>query len=201
MLEKKTAPITNNIDLHKLFAKKHYTASYSYLAGNRVIFITEDITKELSASLSALLLYYNGVSEEDEIKIFINTNGGDANALSNIYDVMQLIKCPISTVCIGKAYSAGSFILAAGTHGRRFITKNASVMIHGLQCLFPAEPAADQKDTEIYFKHLKDRNDNILAILAKHTKNSLKKVLDDCKNDLFFDAKEAIAYGLADKIL
>jgi|ERR1700722_679308 len=176
-----------------------YTECYAALAKERMIFISEDITKDTASSLSGMLLYYDSENDVDDISIYINTNGGDTHALSNIYDVMQMIKSPIKTICIGKAYSAGAVVLAAGTKGKRFITKNASVMTHGIQFAFPSSP--DQRDSEIYFKYLKDHNDMILTILAKHTGQTIEKILEDCKKDNYFDAKQALEYGIVDEII
>lgn len=182
-------------------APSKYNEYYIALTENRTIFLTEDITKDVASSLSALLLYYNHQSPTKDIKIYINCNGGDSAGLINIYDVMNLIKAPISTICVGKAFSAGAFILAAGTKGKRFITKNATVMIHGIQCFFPSNPVADQKDSEIYLKYLKNHNDTILKILAKHTGHSIKKITEDCKRDNFMTAKEALKYNMVDRII
>lgn len=178
----------------------HYVEyAYAHLAKNRNIFISEDITKSLAASLSAMLLYFDSISEDD-ITLYLNTNGGDIEALANIYDIMQLIKSPIKTVCIGKAYSAGACILAAGSKGKRFITKNAFVMIHGIQCVFPGI-YEDQKGSEIYYSHLKNMNKSIMETLAKHTGKTLTKVSEDCKKDNYFDAKDALKYGIVDHII
>jgi ATP-dependent Clp protease protease subunit len=189
--------MTNNIS--GLLPK--YVECYAALAKERIIFISEDITKDTASSLSGMLLYYDSENDAEDISIYINTNGGDSHALSNIYDVMQMIKSPIKTVCIGKAYSAGALILAAGTKGKRFITKNAAVMVHGIQFTFPNGPVSDQRDSEIYFKYIKDHNHMILNILAKHTGQTIEKILEDCKKDNYFDAKQALEYGIVDEII
>lgn len=181
-----------------LSSSPRYTESYASLANDRIIFISEDITKELSSSLSAMLLYYDDMDENEDINIYINTSGGDGDALINIYDVMQLINAPIKTICIGKAYSAGAFILAAGTKGKRFATKHSSVMIHGLQCNVPP---SNQKSSEIYVNYLKNYNNTIVGLLAKHTGKNVKQVLEDCKKDNFLDAAQALAYGIVDEII
>ena len=114
-----------------------YESSYVWLASHRTIFLREDITKDLAAELSALLFYYDNKSTEEDIRIYFHCNGGDADGLINIYDVMQIIKAPVQTICLGKAYSAAAILLAAGTKGKRFAFKNSKIMIHGIQCLFP----------------------------------------------------------------
>ena len=177
-----------------------YPESYSSLSKDRIIFLTEEITIETASVFSALLLYYDYEDENEDITIYINTNGGDGSALSNIYDIMQLINPPIKTICIGKAYSAGAFLLAAGTKGKRFITKNSSVMIHGMQCEFPIQNE-DQRNSKIYYEFLTSFNKNILQMLAKHTGKTYKQIHEDCKKDKFFNAKEAVEYGICDGII
>lgn len=177
-----------------------YQDIYARLAKDRIIFLSEDVTKETGSSLSALLLYYNSKNPLEEIKIYINSNGGDASALSNIYDVMQIVSAPISTICIGKAYSAGAILLAAGTKGRRFCTKNSEVMIHGIQAQFPQTEFADKIDSEIEMKMLLDHNDLIMRILAKHTGKSFEQVSKDCERDYYLDAEAAVQYGIVDYV-
>lgn len=176
-----------------------YQETYIKLAKSRSIFLAEDVTKEVASSLSALLLYYDNESH-DEITLYIHSNGGDASALASMYDVMQMIKSPVKTVCIGKAYSAGAVLLAAGSAGNRYALKNAKVMIHGIQCGFPI-PGFDITNSKNYYDFLEDHNDNIMKMLAHHTSFSLQKVKDDCKRDLFLDAKQALNYNIIDHII
>jgi len=178
-----------------------YADVYTSLSQDRTIFLAEDLTKELASSICGLLIYYNAISSTEDINLFIHTSGGDASALSSIYDVMDLIDAPISTIGIGKVYSAGVFLLAAGTKGKRFMFKNAEVMIHGLQCSFPEMPMSDQVDSKIYYNYLESFNKRILKILAKHTQQSIHKISQDSKRDLYLDAKGALKYGIIDKIL
>jgi ATP-dependent Clp protease protease subunit len=182
-----------------LIAPPKYSECYANLSNNRIIFISEDITKDVASSLSALLLHYDNESEED-ISIYINTNGGDAAAQANIYDIMQMIKAPIRTICIGKAYSAGAYILAAGAKGKRFITKNSSVMIHGLQCEFP-RPREDQRNSQIYFDFLKNLDKVVFEQLAKDTGKTFEQIHEDCKKDMYMTSEQAKEYGIVDHIL
>jgi ATP-dependent Clp protease, protease subunit len=177
-----------------------YAESYVRLAQDRIIFLSEDITKDTAASLSALLLYYDHLSPKEHISLHINSDGGDVAALLNIYDVMQMISAPIITVCTGRCYSAAAALLSAGTKGERYAFKNSRVMIHGIQCVFPIA-GHDQTTSKNYFEFLKDYNDNIMKILAKHTGHPLEKIKEDCKGDVFMDAKEALEYGLIDAIV
>lgn len=176
-----------------------YQETYIKLAKSRSIFLAENVTKEVASGLSALLLYYDNESH-DEITLYIHSNGGDASGLSNIYDVMQMIKSPIKTVCIGKAYSAGAVILAAGSKGHRYALKNAKIMIHGIQCGFPI-PGHDITNSKNYYDFLEDNNDNIMKMLAHHTGFPLQKIKEDCQRDLFLDAKQALNYHIVDHII
>lgn len=182
-------------------ANSNYDGVHTALSQNRIIFVAEDVTKEMASALCGLLIYYNGVSPTEDITMFIHTSGGDAAALSSIYDVMCLIDAPVVTIGMGKMYSAGAFMLAAGTKGRRCMFKNAEVMIHGLQVAFPEVPLSDQDDSTIYFNYLENMNKRLLKILAKNTGQPLKKVTQDTKRDLFLDAPAALKYGIIDEIL
>lgn len=186
--------------LGDVLATPKYTECYANLARDRIIFVSEEITKDTASSLSAMLLHYDNENEEEDINLYINTNGGNATALANIYDIMQLIKAPIKTICIGKAYSAGAYMLASGTKGKRFITKNASVLIHGLQCEFPWEPN-DPHDSKIYYEYLTSLNRRIITTLAVNTGKTYEQVYEDCKKDRFMTSKEALDYGIVDKII
>jgi ATP-dependent Clp protease protease subunit len=177
-----------------------YMESYARLASERIIFLSEEITKDTAAALSALLLYYDNVAPDEYITLHINSVGGDVAALLNIYDVMQIIRAPITTICTGKCYSAAAALLAAGDAGERFAFKNSQMMIHGIQCVFPIA-GQDQTTSKNYYEFLQDYNDSIMKILSKHTGHSLEKVKEDCKSDIFMDAKEALEYGLIDAII
>ncbi len=178
----------------------NYNEVYLQHSKYRNIFICEPITKELASTLTALLLYYDHASN-DQITLYINSVGGDVSALYNIYDVMRMMKSPISTICIGKAYSAAAVILAAGDEGLRFAFKNSNIMVHGIQCLFPIITANDVKSSQNYFDFLTKTNDNVLKIVANHTKQTLAKIKDDSKRDLYMNSKEALSYGMIDGII
>lgn len=171
---------------------------FARLASYRVIFINEEITKDLASAVSGFLIAYDKQSSKEDIFMYINTIGGDSAALMNIYDVMQMIKAPIKTICVGKAYSAGAFILAAGTKGKRLITKNAKVMIHSAQFAFPL---FSKEESEDYFNFVEESNQAVLEILVRHSNQTLAKVIKDCERDLYLDAKEALKYGIVDRII
>lgn len=177
-----------------------YDDTYVRLANNRILFINEIITKELAAQLSAMLLYYDNISHEEPIEIYIHSDGGDVAGLNNIYDVMQMIEAPIKTVCIGKCFSAAAVILSAGTKGERYAFRNSKVMIHGIQCGFPI-PGHDVKNSKNYYDFLRENNDNMMKVLAVHTGHSLEKIKADCLRDVWMDAKQALEYGIVDHIV
>lgn len=176
-----------------------YESSYVYLAKDRVIFLKEIITKEVAAELTALLLYYDNTGTED-ITIYIHSDGGDSDGLVSIYDIMHMINSPIKTICLGKAYSAAAVLLASGTKGKRYACRNSNIMIHGIQFIFPL-PGEDQVDSKNYLEFADHNNDAIMRMLAAHTGVSLEKVKEDCKRDLYLDAKQALKYGIIDHIL
>lgn len=174
--------------------------TYVKLAKYRVIFISENISDKVASELSALLLYFDNESHDELIEMYIHSNGGDITGLANIYDVMQMISAPIKTVCIGKCYSAAAVLLAAGFKGERYAFKNSSIMIHGIQAGFPII-GHDMTASKNYLEFLDENNDNVMKMLANHTGHTLKKVKDDCKNDVYMTAKEAKLYNIIDHIL
>lgn len=177
-----------------------YADTYVKLAKHRILMVAEDVTDHMAAELSAMLLYFDNEDHEAPIEMYIHSNGGAVTGLLNIYDVMQMIQAPVKTVCVGKCYSAGAVLLAAGSKGERYAFKSSSVMIHGIQCGFPV-PGHDITSSKNYYEYLMENNDNIMKILASHTGHTLEKVKQDCKEDVWMDAKQALTYGLIDHII
>lgn len=177
-----------------------YAESYIKLAKNRVLIVSEDVSDKLAADISAMLLYFDSIDSDSHIEMYIHSNGGAVTGLANIYDVMQMVKSPIKTICIGKCYSAAAVLLAAGTKGERYAFKNSSIMIHGVQSLFPV-PGHDMTSSKNYFEYLNEYNNNIMKMLAHHTGHSVSKVAEDCKQDIWLTAKQALDYGLIDHIV
>src|ERR1700686_2589265 len=167
-----------------------YAETYVKLAQYRVLFISEDISDEMSSQLSALLLYFDNEDHEAPIEIYINSNGGTVSGLLGIYDVMQMISAPIRTVCAGKCYSAAAVILAAGTKGERCALSHSRIMVHGIQCVFPI-PGHDISNTKNYHDFLYNHNDSLMKILSHHTGQSLDKISQDCKENVFMTAEQA----------
>jgi ATP-dependent Clp protease protease subunit len=177
-----------------------YADTYVKLAKHRILFVSEDVNDTMAAQISAMLLYFDNESHESNIEMYIHSNGGAVTGLLNIYDVMQMIQAPIKTICIGKCYSAGAVLLSAGTKGERYAFKNSSVMIHGIQVGFPV-PGHDMTNSKNYYEFLISENDKLMKILAHHTGHPLEKVREDCKQDVWMDAKQVLEYGIIDHII
>lgn len=177
-----------------------YGESYVKLTKSRSLFISEVVTDRLGAELSAMLLYYDNQDHETDINIYIHTDGGATTGMANIYDVMQMVHAPIKTILLGKAFSAGAWILAAGTKGKRYALRSSKVMIHGSQFIFPI-PGLDLTNSKNYLEFVDSENDTMLKVLAKHTGQTFEKVKADCQTEHWLDAKAAKEYGIIDHIL
>lgn len=177
-----------------------YAETHIKLATHRILIISEDVNNKMAADIAALLLYFDNESHVDPIELYIHSNGGAATGLVHIYDVMQMITAPVKTFCMGKCYSAAAVLLAAGTKGERYALKNSSIMIHGLQTIFPI-PGYDVTTSKNYFQFLETNNDSVMQILANHTGQTLDKVKADCREDLWLSPKQALEYGIIDHIV
>jgi len=177
-----------------------YGESYVKLTKSRSLFISEVVTDRLGSELSAMLLYYDNQDHEADINIYIHTDGGATTGMANIYDVMQMVHAPIKTILLGKAFSAGAWILAAGTKGKRYALRSSKVMIHGSQFIFPI-PGVDLTNSKNYLEFVDAENDVMLKVLAKHTGQTFEKVKADCQTEHWLDAKAAKEYGIIDHIL
>lgn len=177
-----------------------YSESYVKMTKDRAIFISEDVTDQMGADMSALMLYYDSQDHDTEINVYIHTDGGATTGMANIYDVMQLIHAPVKTILVGKAYSAGAWILAAGSKGKRFALRSAKVMIHGSQFIFPI-PGFDFSNSKNYLEFVNAENDAMLRVMAKHTGQTFEKVKADCQTEKWMSAQEALEYGIIDHII
>lgn len=187
-------------ELIKMPQFSKYADSQIKLSQSRSIFFSENVSKKAGAELSALLLYYDNLDHDEPINLYIHSNGGDAFGLANIYDVMQMVKAPIKTILLGKCYSAGAVMLAAGTKGERYALRSSKIMIHGIQFVFPI-PGHDIITSKNYLDFIKSNNDNIMKILAKHTGHSLEKIKQDTMQDNWMTAEDGLLYGLIDNII
>lgn len=169
---------------------------FSRLLKDRIVFLGTEINDDVANIIIAQMLYLESEDPDKEIMLYINSPGGVVSAGLAIYDTMQYIRCPISTLCLGMAASMASVLLTAGTKGRRFALTNSRVMIHQ-----PHGGARGQvSDIEIQareFMHLRTR---LNEILVRHTGQQVEKIKTDTERDYYMSGDEAKAYGLIDEV-
>lgn len=175
---------------------------YSRLLKDRIIFIGGyggAIDTDSANAIIAQLLYLEAEDPEREINLYINSPGGMVTAGLAVYDTMQYIKAPITTICLGMAMSFGALLLAAGRKGKRYALPNARIMIH--QPLIYGEGISGQvTDIGIEAKELENTKVRLTEILAKHCNRPIDKVRADCERNFYMSAEEAKAYGLIDEV-
>ncbi|ETC99956.1 MULTISPECIES: ATP-dependent Clp protease proteolytic subunit [Asaia] len=170
---------------------------YSRLLQERIIFLTGPVYDQVAAVISAQLLYLESVNPSKEISFYINSPGGVVSAGLAMYDTMQYIRCPVSTVCIGQAASMGSLLLAAGEKGRRFCLPNARVMVHQ-----PSGGAQGQaSDIEIQAREILEIRKRLNEIYRHHTGRTLEEIEQKLERDSYLSADEAKAFGLVDEVV
>ena len=170
---------------------------YSLLLKERIIFLHGQIFDQLSNLIIAQLLYLEREDADKDISLYINCPGGVISAGLAIYDTMQLIRPDVSTICVGMAASMGTVILAAGAKGKRYVLPNATVHMHQAQGGAQGEAA----DIVIAAKEIMRLQDTIRNILAKHTGQSLDKIIHDTDRDFYLGPEQAVEYGIVDEIL
>lgn len=170
---------------------------YSRLLKDRIIFLGGPVDDQVANIIIAQMLFLESEDKTKDIHFYINSPGGVVTAGLAIYDTMQHIKPDISTICVGLAASMGSFLLAAGTPGKRLALPNSEIMIH--QIMGGAEGQA--VDVEIRAKHMIRIKQRLEKLLAKHTGQPLKKISEDTDRDYHMDADDARKYGIVDKVL
>lgn len=170
---------------------------YSRLLRDRIIFLGSPINDAVANTVVAQLLFLEAEDPKKDISLYINSPGGSITAGMAIYDTMQFIKSPVTTICIGLAASMGAFLLSSGEKGRRFCLPNSEVMIH--QPLGGAEGQAT--DIEIRANRILRTRDRLNELLSEQTGQPLEKIKRDTDRDHFMDASEAKTYGLVDEII
>lgn len=170
---------------------------YSRLLKERVIFMVGPVEDHMANLIVAQLLFLESENPNKDISFYINSPGGSVTAGLSIFDTMQFIKCPVSTLCLGQAASMGAFLLSAGEPGKRFILPNARVMIHQPLGGFQGQAS----DIEIHAKEMMTIKQRLNKILAKNTGKDIKTIEKDTDRDNFLSAQEAVDYGLVDKIV
>lgn len=169
---------------------------FSRLLKDRIILLSGEINDEAANSIVAQLLFLDSLNHDD-ISIYINSPGGSITAGMAIYDTMNFVKSSVSTICVGMAASMGAFLLSCGEKGKRFSLPNAEVMIH--QPLGGAQGQATE--IKIAAERILKLKDKLNRILASNTGQDLKVIEKDTERDHFLTAKEALEYGLIDKII
>ena len=169
---------------------------YSRLLKDRIIFLGDAIEDNVANLIIAQLLFLESEDPEKDIQLYINSPGGVVTSGMAIYDTMQYLRAPVSTICIGQAASMGAVLLAAGAKGKRYALPNARVMIHQGSGGF----RGNTPDVEIQMREMMHLTDRLMHVLADHTGQEFEKVKRDSERDYFMSADEAKAYGLIDEV-
>ena len=170
---------------------------YSRLLKERIIFLTGQINDNVESLVTAQLLFLEAEDPKKEIYLYINSPGGLVTAGLGIYDTMQYVKPDISTLCIGQAASMGSFLLAAGTKGKRFSLPNSRVMVHQPSAGFQGQVT----DIEIHANEVSSLKKRLNEIYSKHTDKSVDEVKAALERDNFMTAEVAKDFGLIDEVV
>jgi len=170
---------------------------YSLLLKERIIFLGTPISDQIANLIIAQLLYLERDDPEKDISLYIHCPGGLINAGFAIYDTMELIRCDVSTICVGLAASMGTVLLCAGAKGKRYSLPNATIHLH--QPMGGAQGQA--ADIAIAAKEIIRMQEKLRTIISKHTGQPLDKVAKDTDRDFYLSAEQAVEYGLVDEIL
>ncbi|MDO5437053.1 MAG: ATP-dependent Clp endopeptidase proteolytic subunit ClpP [bacterium] len=170
---------------------------FSRLLRERIIFLGSEIDDDVANSIVAQLLLLDSENPDKDIMLYINSPGGVITAGMAIYDTMKLIKADVSTICLGDAASMGAFLLSAGTKGKRLALPNSRIMIH--QPLGGAKGQAT--DIEIEAKEILRMKHMLSSLLSEHTGQTIERIKEDTERDNFMTAKQALEYGLIDRIV
>jgi len=170
---------------------------FSRLLEERIIFLAGPVTDMNANLVIAQMLYLASKDPKKDIKLYINSPGGSVTAGLAIYDTMQFLKCPISTICIGLTASMAAVILGAGTKGKRFALPNAEILLHQVAGGAQGQAA----DIEITAKQILKMKEKLNQILSDHTGQAFDKVVKDTDRDFYLTAEEAKEYGLIDEVI
>jgi ATP-dependent Clp protease protease subunit len=170
---------------------------YSRLLKDRIVFLVGTVNDNVASLITAQLLYLESENPKKEISFYINSHGGLVTAGLGIYDTMQYIKPPVSTLCIGQASSMGSFLLAAGEKGKRLSLPNSRIMVHQPSAGFQGQAT----DIEIHAKEILDLKKRLNKIYSKHTRKSEDEIKKALERDKFMSPDEAKDFGLIDEVV
>jgi len=176
---------------------ERYSDLYSRLLRENIIFLGTPIDDTVANLVCAQLLFLESENPEKDVSIYINSPGGDINALLAIYDTMQYIRPEITTLCFGQAASAAAVLLAAGTKGKRLALPNARILIHQPY----AQAYGQASDVELAAAEIQRLKQALEAILANHTGQSTERIETDTDRDFVMTADEAREYGLIDEVI
>lgn len=181
---------------HTARGEREWTV-FSRLLKDRIIFLGWEVDDNLASVVIAQLLYLESEDPEKDIYLYINSSGGNVHSVLAIYDTMQYVKCPISTICIGQAASMSALLLAAGTPGKRRALPHSRILLHQPLGSFSGQASdVDIRTREILFlKH------QVVKLLAEHTGRSVEQILKDSDREHFLGPDEAKEYGLIDEVI
>src|SRR6476469_8727971 len=170
---------------------------YSLLLRERIVFLGQEVDDQVANLLVAEILYLESQDPDKDIHLYINSPGGQAYAGMAIYDVMQHVRCEVSTICVGMGMSAAAMILCAGATGKRLALPSAKIMIHQGSAGTRGAPS----DMEIQLREVLSTTKRMAQIIAFHSGRSLEQVERDLDRDYFMTAQEALEYGIIDEVL
>ncbi len=170
---------------------------YSRLLKDRIVFLGTEVNDDVANLITAQFLFLESEDPEKEIAFYINSPGGSITAGLAIYDTMQFIKPPVSTLCLGQAASMGALLLASGHKGRRYALPHSRIMIH--QPLGGAQGQAT--DIDIQAREILRMREELNNLFVKHTGQSLRKIEKDTDRDLFMGPEQAVEYGIVDEVI
>ncbi len=195
MNEQSPLPLSNSYS-HSSYQRQRQLTLGDLLLENRIVFLQGEIHTGNANELVMKLLYLQSENRKKDIHFYLNSPGGDVVATLAIYDVMQILTCPVSTYCVGQAASGAAVLLAGGTKGKRFALPHARVMLHQ-----PYGGVSGQvSDIEIQANEILRNRQMLNEILAKHTGQDLETISRDTDRDFFLGAGAAKEYGLVDEI-
>lgn len=197
MSESASGYIPNPIVIEQTARGERQYDIYSRLLLDRIVFLGTEVNDTVANLLIAQMFFLESSDPDKDIHLYINSPGGSVTAGLGIYDVMQFVKCDVSTYCIGLAASMGALLLAAGKDKKRFSLPHSRIMIH--QPLGGARGQAS--DIEIQAKEILYLKDRLNAILARHTGKDMDRIKKDTDRDNYLSAQEAVEYGLIDKVV
>ena len=170
---------------------------YSRLLKERIIFLVGAVNDNVATLVTAQLLFLESENPKKEIFFYINSPGGLVTAGLGVYDTMQYIKSPVSTLCIGQASSMGSFLLAAGEKGKRYSLPNSRIMVHQPSAGFQGQAT----DIEIHANEIMSLKKRLNEIYSKHTGRTVEEIKNALERDKFMTPKEATEFGLIDEVV